>query len=204
MSLVRRLRARLTYANVMSSIALFVALSGGAYALKVPKHSIGSRELRRGAVTSPKVRDHSLKRNDFRRGVLPKAVSSPLLGGVRAADSDPPGTPGVAIKSVDLSLTSQGQAFVLATLRDVYLTCGEAACEAQWGIYVDSRPVPATGVRLQADIHGSDGYTFYTLYGLTPPLAPGKHTVTLGLTSAGGPASVGQLGAQLGALTLGS
>jgi hypothetical protein len=155
-------------------------------------------------VTSSKVRNHSLRRSDLKRGLLPKPVSRSVLGGVRAADADPPATPGGEVKSVDLNLKSAGPAFVLATLRDVYLTCGDAGCEAQWGVYVDNLPVPATGMRLQADVGGSDGFTFYTLYGLTPQLTPGKHTVSLRMTSAGNPDSAGQLGAQLGALALGA
>jgi hypothetical protein len=220
MSLARKLRSRLTYANVMSSIAVFVALSGGAYALTIPKSSVGSRQLKRNAITGPKirrnaitsvkVRDHSLKATDLAAGVIPKQTTAPtpasppqlVLGGARAADLDPPSTPGAVVKSVDLSLTAAGKAFVLATLRDVFLTCAGSPCDANWGIYVDGQFVASTGLHLQAAASGSDGYTFFTLYGLTPSLAAGSHTVTLTMTSAGSPASVGQLGAQLGALAL--
>jgi hypothetical protein len=196
-SLLSGLRTRLTYANVMSSIALFVALSGGAYALSVPKNSIGPRELRAGAVTSPKVKHHSLTASVFTRGTLP------VLGGVRAADLNPAPWPSTVIKSVRLNLRSSGQVFVLGTVRDVFLTCGASACSAQWGVYVDDHPVPSTGMRLQAAEQASDGYVFYTLYGLTRRLPRGWHTIRLGFTSFGEPVSVGQLGAQLGSLTLG-
>jgi hypothetical protein len=195
--LLRTLRSRLTYANVMSSIALFVALSGGAYALSVPKNSVGAGELRPGAVTAAKVKHHSLTASVFRRGALP------VLGGVRAADLNPPPKPTTVIKSVRLNLRSNGKVFVLGTIRDVFLTCGAGACSAQWGAYVDNRPVPSTGMRLQAVGEASDGHVFYTLYGLTKRLSRGRHTVKLGFTSSGSPVAVGQLGAQLGALTLG-
>ena len=124
------------------------------------------------------------------------------LGGVRAADVDPAPKPTTVIKSVTLRLRSKGKVFVLGTVRDVFLTCGAGACSAQWGIYVDNRPVPSTGMTLQAAGQASDGHGFYTLYGLTTRIARGRHTVKLGLTSFGAPQSVGQLGAQLGALTL--
>jgi hypothetical protein len=197
MELLRALRSRLTYANLISSLALFVALGGSAYALSVPKNSIGPRELRRGAVTTAKVRNHSLKAMDFRRGQLP------ALAGVRDSDLDPPPTPGTVMRSVNLRLESGAKAFVLGTVRDVFLSCGAGPCSGQWGIYVDGRAVPATGMRLQAAGDASDGYTFYALYGVTKRLSRGRHKVELGLTIAGGPVSVGQLGAQLGALTLG-
>jgi hypothetical protein len=202
MSLVARLRSRLTYANVMSTIAVFVALGGGAYALSVPKNSIGSRQLKRNAVTSPKIRNRSLKREDLAPGVIPRPT---VLGGARATDTDPAPTPGALIKSTSLSLNTAGKAFVLATLNNVFLTCGTDPCRAVWGIYVDNQPVSATGVRLQAGPNpGSDGYTFYTLYGVTPTFQPGSHTVTLNMTSAGNPDSAGQLSAQLGAIASGA
>jgi hypothetical protein len=52
-------------------IALFVALSGSAYALSLPANIVGNRQLRNRAVTSVKVKDHSLLRRDFRTSELP-------------------------------------------------------------------------------------------------------------------------------------
>lgn len=57
---------RLSYANVVATLALFIALGGGAYAAtKLPKNSVGPTQLRRNAVTSSKVKDGSLHRKDF-------------------------------------------------------------------------------------------------------------------------------------------
>jgi hypothetical protein len=47
-----RFRPQLTYANVVASIALFVALGGAAVAAGVPNNSVGPKQLRRGAVTT--------------------------------------------------------------------------------------------------------------------------------------------------------
>ena len=79
--MLARFRPRLTFANVVSLMALFVALSGGAYALTVPRNSVGSEQLKRGAVTRSKIRKgavtasavkaHSLLANDFKPGQLP-------------------------------------------------------------------------------------------------------------------------------------
>lgn len=49
---MRNLRPQLSYANVMATIAVFVALGGAAVAAGLPKHSIGPRQLKRGAVRS--------------------------------------------------------------------------------------------------------------------------------------------------------
>jgi hypothetical protein len=181
----------------MSSVAVFVALGGGAYAVTVPRNSIGKDELKPGAVTAAKVRNHSLTKSDFRRGQLP------VLGGARTADLNPAPTPGIVIKSVNIRLKASGKAFVLGTVRDVFLSCSTSSCQGQWGLYVDNHPVHSTGMRLQAAAEASDGYTFYTLYGLTKQLRRGNHNVKLARTNSGSIDSVGQLGAQLGALTLG-
>jgi hypothetical protein len=53
----KKARKRLTYANVMSTIALFVALGGATAfaASQLPKNSIGSRQIKAKAVTTGKL-----------------------------------------------------------------------------------------------------------------------------------------------------
>lgn len=47
---------KLTYANVMATIAVFLVLGGVSYAaFKLPKNSVGSRQLKVGAVTQKKL-----------------------------------------------------------------------------------------------------------------------------------------------------
>ncbi len=55
-------RPKLTYANVVSTLALFVALSGaGAYAAsQLPPKSVGEPALRPGAVTAEKLRKNAV------------------------------------------------------------------------------------------------------------------------------------------------
>ena len=53
---MKRILGRLTYANVMATIAVFVALGGAGYAAtRLPKNSVGARQLKRGAVTPLKL-----------------------------------------------------------------------------------------------------------------------------------------------------
>jgi hypothetical protein len=53
---VKRITRHLTFANVIACLALFVALGGASYAaFKLPKNSVGAKQLRRGAVTPAKL-----------------------------------------------------------------------------------------------------------------------------------------------------
>src|SRR3954471_19798162 len=50
-------------AMIVALVALFVALGGGAYAaLKLPKHSVGSKQLKKHAVTPPKLAKSTVKK----------------------------------------------------------------------------------------------------------------------------------------------
>lgn len=54
---MRNLSKHLTFANVISCVALFVALSGAAYAATtLGKNAVKTRNIARGAVTAPKLR----------------------------------------------------------------------------------------------------------------------------------------------------
>ncbi len=67
---------KLSYSNVVASLALFIALGGAAVAAGLPKHSVGPRQLKRGAVTT-----FALRKNAVKAGKLaPKAVIAGKLG----------------------------------------------------------------------------------------------------------------------------
>jgi hypothetical protein len=48
--------SKLNYSNVIATIALFVALGGAAVAAGLPKNSVGTKQLKRGAVTAAKIK----------------------------------------------------------------------------------------------------------------------------------------------------
>src|SRR3954447_2702101 len=63
---MRPLLSRLTYANVMSTIAVFLALGGVGYAVStLPKNSVGPRQIKKNAVSSSKAKNKSLAISDF-------------------------------------------------------------------------------------------------------------------------------------------
>lgn len=86
-------RPKLNYANVIATIALFVALGGAAVAAGLPKNSVGPIQLKRGAVTPAK-----LKRGAVTAGkIAPKAVVAGKLG----ANAVLPGNLGNGIITTD-------------------------------------------------------------------------------------------------------
>jgi hypothetical protein len=59
---MQALRSKLTYANVISTLCLFMLLGGGAYAAsRLPVKSVGTRQLKNGAVTGRKIRKASIE-----------------------------------------------------------------------------------------------------------------------------------------------
>jgi hypothetical protein len=95
----------LSYANVVSSMALFVALGGVSYAaITLPANSVGPRQLRRNSVSGATVRNHSLTAADFGGALAagpagPEGARGPAgadgAAGAKGADG-PQGPQGIA------------------------------------------------------------------------------------------------------------
>jgi hypothetical protein len=58
--MIDAVRRRLTYSNVLATLALFIALGGVAVAAGLPKNSVGPKQLKRGAVTAAKIRKQAV------------------------------------------------------------------------------------------------------------------------------------------------
>jgi hypothetical protein len=55
------LRTRISYANVVATIALFIALGGTSYAaLQLPRNSVGPKQLKKNAVTAAKIKRNAV------------------------------------------------------------------------------------------------------------------------------------------------
>jgi hypothetical protein len=67
---MRRLRGKLTYANVISTLCLFLLLGGGAAfaATQLPKNSVGARQIKRGAITPAKISNATKQVLDGQQG----------------------------------------------------------------------------------------------------------------------------------------
>jgi trimeric autotransporter adhesin len=73
---MNRFRPRLTYANVIASLALFVALGGSAVAAGLAKNSVGPNQLKKGAVQANKIAKQAVTSGK----IAPKAVTAGKLG----------------------------------------------------------------------------------------------------------------------------
>jgi hypothetical protein len=88
---VSRLRVHVTYANVMATVAVFLALGGISYAAtQLPKNSVGSKQLKKGSVGTAKIKDEAVTAAKVKKGALTGAqIDASTLGTVpRAAVAD--------------------------------------------------------------------------------------------------------------------
>jgi hypothetical protein len=88
------IRARMSYANVIATLALFVALGGSSYAaLQLPRNSVGPTQLKKNAVTAAKIKRNAVtaakikrnavtgsKINEATLGTIPQAAAADALG----------------------------------------------------------------------------------------------------------------------------
>jgi hypothetical protein len=113
----RLLSNRPSPAMVVACIALIVALGGTSYAaLKLPRNSVGNKQLRPSAVTSGKVRNGSLTAKDFRSSALKRGPRGPQ--GPKG-DSAPGAVPRVAFASRDPVAAGAGSIGVGAAPADL-------------------------------------------------------------------------------------
>ncbi|MGN6274588.1 MAG: hypothetical protein ACTHNP_01495 [Solirubrobacterales bacterium] len=110
---------KLNYANVVATIALFIALGGAAIAAGLPKHSVGAAQLKKGAVTPAALRKGAVTAGK----IAPKAVTAGKLG----ANAVLPGNLGNGI----ISSEKLGEGAVIASkIKNGVVTTNKLANEA--------------------------------------------------------------------------
>ena len=77
--MIARTRSKLSYSNVIASLALFVALGGAAVAAGLAKNSVGTTQLKKNAVTSAKLKKGAVN--------SAKIAAGAITGGKLAANS---------------------------------------------------------------------------------------------------------------------
>jgi hypothetical protein len=67
---MKQVRKHLSVANVVSLMALFVALSGVTYAATAAKNSVKAKSIAKGAVTTPKLKNNAVTTAKLRNGAV--------------------------------------------------------------------------------------------------------------------------------------
>jgi hypothetical protein len=201
---------QLTYANVMATAAVFLALGGGAYAaFKLPNHSVGSKQLKSGAVTPPKIAQSAItlfkgqKGDKGDKGDQGPVGPSQGFAAAQASGAVPSSTPDSGgLMQTTVTTSASGRLFVLARgTINVKCTTGDGTF-VQLGVYVDGAAVPATGRVIAASSVGTE----ISVWGLSATVSPGSHLVELASDcQPGDTTSAGVTGdAALGAILVGS
>jgi hypothetical protein len=76
------MRPRLSFANVVSVLALFIALGGSAYAFHLGKNSVGPKQLKKNSVTTPKIKNGAVTTAKIKDGAVngAKVATGTLTG----------------------------------------------------------------------------------------------------------------------------
>ena len=204
-----RFRDRLTYANMMATVAVFIALGAGAYAAGLPKNSVKSKQIKAGAVktdelgddavTSPKVTDGTLLGADFAAGQLPQGQPGEQGPQGLPGDDGAPGSPGPTFAAVadepdpavaaesflpapfihSFTTPTAGKLLAMFSSERVSVAC--TAGDPTIGLYMDRVPILGTRRSLT-----SATFTSVDVFGLTATRAAGPHTLEVGADCPGG------------------
>src|SRR5918993_1115771 len=99
--MLRSIRSRVTYANVVATLALFVAIGGTSYAAlkitgrQVVDSSLRGRDIKNNSLTGADIADRSLRARDFKSGQLPAGPLGPPGSQGAQGPQGPAGEPGV-------------------------------------------------------------------------------------------------------------
>ncbi len=95
--LLARACGHLTYANVVASLALFIALGGSAYAVTaLPRNSVGPAQLRTNSVGASEIRSRAVRSSEIAdRSIQLRDISTNARAALRG-NQGPAGTPGPA------------------------------------------------------------------------------------------------------------
>jgi hypothetical protein len=129
---MRRLRSKLTFANVTSCLALFVALGGSSYAaLKLPAGSVGTPQIQKSAVTAAKIKEEAINAVKIQKEAITgskikdDSITQNDISGSAVGTPGPPGPPGPpgAPGSVSTELRTNSVDFSTQTPKELTVNC---------------------------------------------------------------------------------
>jgi hypothetical protein len=134
--MLTRVRDRLTYANVVSSLSLFLVLGGGAYAaVTLPPNSVGTKQLKDKAVKRAKIANKAVTTPKLAPNAVKRAkIAANAVNGAKVANNT---ISGQDVNEVTLGQVPEAQHANKATDSDLLSdhTFGyfEAAARAEFG-----------------------------------------------------------------------
>lgn len=125
---MRQIRQRLTYANLASTLALFLVLGGGAYAaqkLTVPRNSVGTKQLKTNSVSAEKIKREAISTPKLRTAaVTEEKIANGAITSAKIADGaiSTQKLPDSAVTSSKLepSQRSEARAFTASSSFDLF------------------------------------------------------------------------------------
>ncbi len=164
---MHRIRGKLTYANVMATIAVFIALGGASYAaVKLPKNSVGSEQIKNGAITGAKIKNGAVtgaKIDLAGLGQVPSAGTATSATNAAHAATATEATHAASADSAS-SLAAPEPVHVVTEFENAFHNLGEGFEKA--GYYRDRQ----CEVHLQGTITGDPGRVAFNLpEGFRPP-----------------------------------
>jgi hypothetical protein len=182
-SMLRKLRSRMTYANVMSTIAVALAIGGGtAYAAtrigtsNIRYHAVTGSKLATNSVTASKVknsalsgsdlRNNSLRTDDIRNGTLQAVDFAP--GQLPKGDKGDKGDPATSIFGVatatgaltsfkNATAISGGNPYTVTFNQDVSRCAAVTTLAGGEAGSVTAQPTPASPQQITFTSYGREG-----------------------------------------------
>jgi hypothetical protein len=190
---MKKLVNHLSYSRVVSTLALFLALAGGAYAISLGKNDVKSRHIAKGAVKSSDIAKKTLKGADVKPDSLKgsKIVESTLDTSQFTAAASTPFDPAGPIScdpelgdgvvfdpcgEVTLTIPVSGRILAIASGE---LIANAAGTGGDCRLYVDGVEIGMLGTRTR-------DHSGFAVSGVSAALAPGTHRAHLGCDESGG------------------
>jgi hypothetical protein len=142
----RHIRGNLSYANVVATMALFVALGGTGYALTLPRDSVDSAQIRAGAVRNSELGSRAvdsrvIRNRSIRFGDISRSARTTLRG-----KQGPPGPPAMTFRAA----ISSGGVAALGNARTVEHISGTNEYRVDFGSDPSACITTATLAAVQA------------------------------------------------------
>ncbi len=139
--MLTRMRARLTYANLMATLAVFIALGGGVYAASLSKNSVKAKQIAKDAVRASEIKADAVGSSEISNGAIGGGeIGEGAVGAAKIGDGAV-GTAKIADGAVGAAKIGDGQVGLSETAAELGFQCPtgtsylEGAC-----IETDLRP----------------------------------------------------------------